>query len=144
MFDVDRLGHREFLLVSFLLAPGRLRRPTFEWAHNAMTKLGQNVLNFSHHSPPPSPSSLRTNEARVLVELTPLSLLQFGGPAFDEGEHFFGHKLVRRGAGQLGPSVRGSRACAVTSDAALPSGSISPAVWPVTRARAYPSRRRHV
>jgi hypothetical protein len=47
-----------------MLGPGRLQLP-----HNAMTKLGQDVVHFSHHSPSPSSSPLRTSE-RVL-ELTP-------------------------------------------------------------------------
>jgi len=31
--------------------------------HNAMTKLGQDVVHFSHHSPSPSSSPLRTRRA---------------------------------------------------------------------------------
>jgi hypothetical protein len=47
LVDVDRLGHRGAFLVRFLmLGLGRLQRP-----HNAMTKLGQDVVHFSHHSP---------------------------------------------------------------------------------------------
>jgi hypothetical protein len=61
ILDVNRLGHhRSFLMLGL----SRLQLP-----HNAMTKLGQDVVHFSHHSP--SPSSSRT----------PLPLLQFGGPA---------------------------------------------------------------
>jgi hypothetical protein len=31
----------------------RLRRPTFEWLHNSMTKHVQNVINLSHGSESP-------------------------------------------------------------------------------------------
>jgi hypothetical protein len=40
-----------------MLGPGRLQLP-----HNAMTKLGQDVVHFSHHSPSPFFISF-TNEA---------------------------------------------------------------------------------
>jgi hypothetical protein len=49
LLDVDRLGHRRSFPVSLLmLGPGRLQLP-----YNAMTKLGQDVVHFSHHSPSP-------------------------------------------------------------------------------------------
>ena len=47
LLDVDRLGHSGSFPVSFL-GPGRLQLP-----HNAMTKLGQDVVHFSHHFPSP-------------------------------------------------------------------------------------------
>src|SRR5262249_21168100 len=59
ILDVDRLGYRGSFPV-LMLGPGRLQLP-----HNAMTKPGQDVVHFSHHSPPPFRP--RTNEARVLV-----------------------------------------------------------------------------
>jgi hypothetical protein len=49
ILDVDRLGHRgagSFPVSFLMLGPGRLQLP-----HNAMTKLRQDVVHFSHHSP---------------------------------------------------------------------------------------------
>jgi hypothetical protein len=73
LLDVDRLGHRPVSLL--MLGSVRLQLP-----HNAMTKLGQDVVHFSHHFP--SPSSF-TNEASAYLELTPHAVTpsQFGGPA---------------------------------------------------------------
>ena len=49
LLDVDWLGHSGSFPVNFLmLGPGRLQLP-----HNAMTKLGQDVVHLSHHSPSP-------------------------------------------------------------------------------------------
>jgi hypothetical protein len=56
-----------------------------------MTKLGQDVVHFSHHSP--SPFFVSFYERCSSCRCTPLPLLQFGGPALDEGEHFFDMSL---------------------------------------------------